>query len=228
MNLSKKLLDLRTKNELTQQAVADMMRERGFSISVPLVSRWEAGDRKVTAEELFALCEIYHVDDIKQTFTGVSGVSDDLLAGLNYTGRQHAKEFVKLLLNNSMFTATEPQRKQHRYIKFYDLAASAGEGNYLDSDSYEEIPVDDTIPYDADFAIKVSGDSMTPRFVHGQTIFVRIQEYLEIGDFGIFGLDGEALLKKWGGNKLISLNSKYKSIKLREYHNLRIFGKVVG
>ena len=127
-----------------------------------------------------------------------------------------------------MFTATEPPRIQHRYLKLYDLPASAGTGVYLDSESYEEIMVDDTVPESAEFAVRIRGDSMIPRFIDGQIVFVKSQQWLDIGEIGIFTLESEGYIKKWGGDSLISLNPKYKPIKLKEWQELTIFGKVVG
>ena len=229
MEFSKKLVELRKKSGLTQSEVAELMTHKGVSTKYSSISRWESGQFKPSIEQFFVLCKIYSVEDIKQTFMGESSLSCDLLSGLNRAGQQHAKELINAIYNNPVFTETEPEKcKDERYIKLYNLAASAGTGTYLDSDDYEEILVDNTVPYNADFAVKVGGDSMMPRFIPGQTIFVKIQELLNVGDFGIFALDGESLFKKWGGNKLISLNPKYEPIKLKKYNDLRIFGKVIG
>lgn len=223
-----KLAELRLKCKLTQIQVAKKMTANGNAVSNATISKWEKGLSMPDMDEFLALCKIYQVDDIQQTFTGISVNSEDLLNGLNYTGRQHAKEILNVLHHNPMFTATEPTRKQHRYIKLYDLPALAGAGVYLNGDSYEKIMVDDTVPDCADFAIRVSGDSMKPRFVDRQIVFVMEQQWLNVGDIGIFIVDGEGYIKKWGGDRLISINSKHKSITLNENQDVRICGKVVG
>ena len=84
------------------------------------------------------------------------------------------------------------------------------------------------MPEDADFAVRVSGDSMMPRFVDSQIIFIREKQWLDIGDIGIFALNGESYVKKLGSGELISLNPSYEPIKLRESDSFYTFGKVVG
>ena len=117
---------------------------------------------------------------------------------------------------------------EKRLLHLYDLPVSAGPGNYLDQGAYEMIEVDNTVPSTADYAVRVSGDSMMPRFVDQQIIFVHEQSALEEGEIGIFYLNNEVYLKKLGRGCLISLNSRYEPIPIREYDDVRVFGKVVG
>jgi SOS-response transcriptional repressor LexA len=88
--------------------------------------------------------------------------------------------------------------------------------------------VDDTVPSETDYAVRVSGDSMTPRFVDRQIIFIHEQPYVEDGEVGIFALNGDAYCKRKVDDKLLSLNPRYKPIKLREWDEFRTFGKVLG
>ena len=72
----------------------------------------------------------------------------------------------------------------------------------------------------------VDGDSMEPKFHNGDYILVRKQPAVDIGQIGIFGVDGKGYVKKYGGDKLISLNKKYPDIPLDE--ESRCFGLVLG
>ena len=85
---------------------------------------------------------------------------------------------------------------------------------------------------DADFGVRVSGDSMEPLYLNGQIIWVHQQETLEDGEIGIFFLDGEAYVKKYhqtpDGISLISMNKIYAPIKISSGSVFRTFGKVVG
>ena len=85
---------------------------------------------------------------------------------------------------------------------------------------------------DADFGVRVSGDSMEPLYLNGQIIWVHQQETLEDGEIGIFFLDVEAYVKKYhqtpDGISLISMNKKYAPIKVSSGSVFRTFGKVVG
>ncbi|MCL1983053.1 MAG: LexA family transcriptional regulator [Clostridiales bacterium] len=116
----------------------------------------------------------------------------------------------------------------NRLLRLYDTPVSAGLGNYLDGGGHEMIEIDSTVPSTADYAVKVSGDSMMPRFVDRQIIFVHEQQALDEGEIGIFCLNGDAYLKKLGRGCLVSLNSKYEPIKICEHDDCRVLGKVVG
>ena len=103
-----------------------------------------------------------------------------------------------------------------RTLNLYDLPVSAGTGQFLDSDCFSEMEVGDEVSPDADFGVRVSGDSMEPLYLNGQIIWVHQQETLEDGEIGIFFLDGEAYVKK------------YAPIKVSSGSVFRTFGKVVG
>jgi len=115
-----------------------------------------------------------------------------------------------------------------RMLRLYDISVSAGTGNFIDGEHYEMIEVDDLIPESADYAVRVGGDSMTPRFVDKQIIFIHGQPTLDEGEIGVFCLNNEAYLKKFGKGRLISLNPEYKPIPVGKSDDLKIFGKVVG
>jgi len=117
---------------------------------------------------------------------------------------------------------------EKRLLPLYDLPVSAGRGNYLDQGEQELIEVDSTVPSTADYALRVSGDSMLPRFIDQQIIFVQEQPALNEGEIGVFCLNNDVYLKKLGRGQLISLNSSYEPIPIQEYDDLRVFGKVVG
>jgi len=113
-------------------------------------------------------------------------------------------------------------------IRLYTIPAAAGAGTFLDGDHYVELEIDETVPSEADFALRVSGDSMEPRFYDGQVIFVKEQASLERGEIGIFSLNGDSFVKKLGRGELLSLNPRYSPIKIGELDSLYVFGKVVG
>ncbi|MDD4493110.1 MAG: XRE family transcriptional regulator [Eubacteriales bacterium] len=115
-----------------------------------------------------------------------------------------------------------------RLLRLYDIPVSAGLGNYLEGNDYEMIEVDGLTPDTADYAVRVGGDSMMPRFVDQQIVFIHEQPVLDEGEIGIFCLNNDAYLKKLGRSCLISLNPKYDPIPIREHDEFKVFGKVVG
>ncbi|GET71673.1 putative repressor protein - phage associated [Streptococcus dysgalactiae subsp. equisimilis] len=113
---------------------------------------------------------------------------------------------------------------------YYDHAASAGTGQYLNDVQVEtiELPVD----YDADFVIPVYGDSMEPKYHSGDYVFVKLSVDLTDGDIGVFEYYGDAYIKQLlinaEGAFLHSLNSKYDDIPIDKDSDFRIIGEVVG
>ena len=81
---------------------------------------------------------------------------------------------------------------------------------------------------EANFAVRISGDSMEPEFHDGEYALVRTCPKVEQDDIGIFTVNSEGYIKKLGAGELISLNPKYKNIKLHEYDDVRCRGEVIG
>jgi len=52
--------------------------------------------------------------------------------------------------------------------------------------------------------------------------FIKGQQTLEIGEIGIFELNGDAFVKKLGHGEFISLDPRYTPIKIREFDSLRV------
>ncbi len=115
-----------------------------------------------------------------------------------------------------------------RLLRLYDIPVSAGHGSFLEESDYEMIEVDPLVPKHADYAVRVRGDSMTPRYVDRQIIFVHEQPTLCEGEIGIFYLNHEVYLKKLGSGCLLSVNPAYAPIAFGENDVFRVFGKVVG
>ncbi len=78
----------------------------------------------------------------------------------------------------------------------------------------------------ADYAIGVNGNSMFPVYKDGDTLLIEMTDEIEIGEIGIFLVDGESYVKKLGNGELISLNPEFKNITLTE--SSRCMGKVIG
>lgn len=82
----------------------------------------------------------------------------------------------------------------------------------------------------ATYALTVDGDSMTPKFNDGDIVLVKEQPSVDIGDIGIYTIAGKGYIKKFGGDRLISLNDKYEDIILSDYSvdEIRCCGLVLG
>ncbi len=123
----------------------------------------------------------------------------------------------------------EQDKAEDFYIDIFNLPASAGTGVYLDDSSTEPLLIVHTDIADrANYAIRVSGDSMIPKYCDGDIVLVETCPSVEKGEIGIFVVDGEGFIKKYGGDRLISLNPKYPDMLLKKYESVYCRGRVLG
>ena len=116
-----------------------------------------------------------------------------------------------------------------RKISLYDLPVSAGTGVYLtDTESVEINIPDNSETSAADFALRIKGNSMEPKYRDGDVLLVEECDSVEYGELGIFILDGDGYFKKFGGDRLISLNPDYEPILLKNFDEIICCGRVVG
>lgn len=122
----------------------------------------------------------------------------------------------------------DEDEEEYFEIPLAELPASAGTGIYLDSDQGETIKVAaNEKTRQTDFAVKVSGDSMEPRYYSGDIVLVR-NEPVKIGEIGIFVYEGEGYIKELGDGCLISLNPSYPNIQIENPESLFCQGRVIS
>ena len=226
----------RKKRNLSQQDLADRLARDGYPTSNRAVSKWENDSNEPGVRVFLHLCRILDIPDLYEAYFGENPYNP--LAGLNEAGKDKVYEYITLLKHCgdyrsiSAVPAAKKNASRTRMIPLQLYPVSAGPGNFLDEENYEDIPVDESVPASADFAVRVSGDSMEPLFHKNQIVYIHRQETLENGETGIFFLDGEAYIKKLEKKedslRLISLNSAYAPIPVGESSQFRIFGKVVA
>lgn len=116
-----------------------------------------------------------------------------------------------------------------RAVALFDMPVSAGAGVFVDSPASEEIMIpDNDRTKEADFALRISGNSMEPKYRDGDVLLVSNSDYVEVGELGIFILDGNGYFKIYGGDRLISMNKIYGDILLKDFENVSCVGRVVG
>lgn len=108
----------------------------------------------------------------------------------------------------------------------YLTGLSAGTGLFV----FDDVPTQTTeVPEkykDADFVIGVSGDSMEPTYYDGDKVAVKKLPSVNIGEIGVFMINGDGYIKELGNNVLISHNKKYKDIIIDK--DTLCIGKVLG
>ena len=232
-SLGKIIARNRKQHKLKQQDLAEALDKYNIKIKKNAICAWENDISQPNASQIFAVCQVLGITDIYTEFIGTN--PDNPLAGLNEKGREKALDYIHLLTLSGEYKKETPMPVSllvERCLNVYDLPVSAGTGSFLDSDEYEPMTVGSEVPEVADFGVRVSGDSMLPRFLNSQIVWVEKTLELNHGEYGIFYLNGNAFIKKLQNNvdglALISLNTKYAPIVIREDDDFRIFGRVVG
>ena len=116
-----------------------------------------------------------------------------------------------------------------RVITLYDMPVSAGDGIELSDEYATELRIPDTAKtQEADYALRISGNSMEPKFHSGDILLVQNCDSVEVGELGIFILDGAGYFKKFDGDRLLSLNPVYAPIPLSDFSEIHCAGRVIG
>ncbi len=220
----------RKEKHLTQPELSDLLLKEGIEVTDKALSSWESGRTEPGVNQLFTLCKVLGIKDIYEDIFGTNPYNP--FSRLNDLGKDRAYEYIDMLASNEKFAKHDlSDLETSRTIKLYTIGVSAGTGNFLDDDDFEEIETDEFVPAGTDFAVHITGDSMQPLFKDKQIIFVHSQNTLEDGEIGIFSLDGNAYCKKLSrtkkGTALISLNKRYAPIPITEDSALSVFGKVL-
>ena len=232
-NLGDRIRECRTLRNMTQDDLAKAMGESSGRV----IYTWEKGTCKPDAYKLVKLAEVLNisVDELLGCKTIVHRPSEAEWASIMKYRLldQHGKEMVDFVLDSEYERVLAPrkQKAKPRLIKldWYRVPVSAGTGTFLDSDDVDEILVPESEEAEeADFVLSVHGDSMEPTFHDDDKIFVCKQDAVDVGDIGIFIINGEAFVKELGNKQLISHNEKYKPIPLKPDYIIYCCGKVLG
>ena len=114
-------------------------------------------------------------------------------------------------------------------LRRYWESPSAGNGNDLTDGGYDIIQVPDTLTARlASYALTVSGDSMEPDLMDGDTVLVKAQETYEVGDIVVFSKNGDSYIKYAGEHCFESANPDYPDVEIGEDDSVRCFGVVLG
>lgn len=171
------------------------------------------------------------IQKLIDNYNSVDNISKLLVQERAETLAELAAEEAKAADSRQLPISTVPadEEPESIEIRFFDHAASAGTGLFLDEAIAEKLTVRSTAEARcADYAIPISGDSMEDDYHDGDIVLVESCPCVRKGEVGIFLLDGNVFIKEFGGDKLISYNSNYKPIMLREYDTAVCLGKVIG
>lgn len=240
------LKNLRESLSMTQKEFATSL-----GISLSTYNGYEIGAREPKSDFLISVARKYGVTiDYLMGFTSTplsTSQEDIILSRYSSKALSFARKYDELdqhgqnLLDTIMNFEHSRCRPSHPHLRMcvssqncpkwyiFNQPASAGNGMYLDDDGatayYIPESGSDCVRF-ADFGIRVSGDSMEPRFHDGDILMVQKTETLNPGEIGVVTMDGEGYVKQIGEGQLISLNPRYKPLPMSD--SISITGRVIG
>lgn len=230
--LGERIRGAREKKGLMQSELAQLVGVKSGAV----ISNWENDLNKPNADQLVNLCRAlgvtlsylldYHNVDVGELSEDEMNLVGNFRA-LDDTGKEHVKTVLnwenERIASSQEVTAQMPVR-----IIQYFQKVSAGSGQIIEDDlPPESISIPDIPKFRrAAYALMVSGRSMEPMFYDGELLLIEPTCIVDIGEIGIFSVDGMCYVKKRGERELISLNSEYRNIPLNS--EARCMGRVIG
>ena len=245
-----RIKQLRTDHRLSQQMLGDRI-----GVSANTVRAWEQGVKKPSMDALISLSRLFDVSVDLLLGTGDhqdTGLLDlteirgrKLMAQflqLDVYGRTAVEEICRIEMERMKKQEAEnvPEEEEGpglRYIRCYDMPSAAGVNVPLENEDYEMIPAGPEVPYGAEFAVRIQGESMMPYIRDGEIVYVDPKASLRVGDVGIFSVDGALYCKIYyvdpeGNLTLVSANPELQDANVYvdrdSSQSVETFGKVLG
>lgn len=237
--LGSSIKEVRKSKKLTQKKLAELT---GFKQNT--ISNHENGNRQLDEKDIRIYAQALEVSpqylfdlakpssiDTPPTTSSIQSIYDQLAPPRQGKVLTFAERQLDEQKNEEETKINEVSEKvvQLYGYDYYDHAASAGTGQYLNDVRVEriELPVD----VDADFVIPIKGDSMEPDYHDGDMVFIQTSVDLNDGVIGVFNYNGEAYIKQLvidtEQSYLHSLNPAYKDMPITPETDFRIIGEVV-
>ena len=252
METCDRLKALRVELGLTQKELGNRL-----GVSMVSIRHWEAGTKNPSMPAIVALAETFGVttdyllgvtpnqEHHNQPMTKGESVLLSNYRLLDSHGRKAVDTICvieKARVKSEQLRSTKRpnvisiQNNPSRYIPRYTTPSAAGYSTPLDGDDFEMILVDENVPNDADFAVSIQGNSMYPYIKDGDTVYVKKDCELSIGDVGIFCVDGATYCKQYYIDEdknltLVSANPRLRNtnvfISADSEASVRCYGKVL-
>lgn len=197
--IGQRIQEVRKAHGVSLEGLSYALRHYGIDMKQTGIGRWESGTVIPNAYQLMALSHIFQIEDPK-TFFSESPTDAD---ALNEEGLRKVREYKEDLIASGKYRPAPAPAAGSNVLKFREmpmslLPVSAGPGAFLDENNFElrRFPADE-IPDGAEFAIRISGDSMEPVYSSGQIIWVQLCKQLRPGEVGIFEYDGNGYVKMY-------------------------------
>lgn len=238
MSLINTILDIMKSKNKRQAALCAHL-----NISASTVTNWKLRNTDPPAKYIIPICEFLEVSPYflltgEEKANSLPNDEQELLDSYKrlperekqrLIGRASALAEVYNEQGESRSTETKARTIEIRH-SYYKV--SAGTGYDLDDiDKWDTINIQDTPEAkDADFCLTISGNSMEPIYYDGDKVLIKSQPDIDNGEIGIFIIENAGYIKKFGGDRLISLNAEYEDILFDHYDpgDIRCVGLVIG
>ena len=203
-------------------------------------SDWKSGKSESYRKYIVEIAEFFDVSIDYLVYGKEKNTSlnlpEDEAELLKYYKQLPEKEKIRLVSRAEaiadMYAEAAPEPVHPKIsIKHSIYSVSAGTGDMLDTDECDTTDVPDSPEArKADLCLTIHGSSMEPVYYNGDIVLVKEQQSVEKGQIGIFIIEGCGYIKKFGGDRLISLNEEYDDILLSDYdpEDIRCSGLVIG
>ena len=185
----------------------------------------------LTGEEIRLIEDFRRLDSYGKELVSVVVSKERERVSDRQASAEPRRSFVPAPIVSRRVPAVSAVSRERRRIPLVGLPVSAGPGEYLDgiADTGETISIpDDPRTAGADFALRISGNSMEPKYKSGDVVLVENADAVSVGDLCVYVLDGSGYFKVFGGDCLISLNPEFGNIMLRDFTEVSCVGKVIG
>lgn len=247
MNIKNRIKSLRLNKFLTQKELGKLI-----NVSPVSIGCWESGTKKPSIEALIAMAKVFNVssdyllginEDATSEIVFMCKDEKSLLEDFRTLDKYGKKAVLNICAiekdrvdeNRTIYTS-ENQGAVIRYIPKYTSPTAAGASVMLAGDEFEMLKVDSSVPYDADFAVQIHGESMMPYIEDGETVYVKKDVELHTGDIGIFSVDGSMYCKQYYVDSdrnlyLLSANEKLKDTNIfvsnESTSTVKCYGRVI-
>lgn len=220
MDFGDRLKNIRIERKITQQGFADLV-----GVSVVTVRNWERNTKKPAMDALLSIARVLQISidslldfspqendsvalspierSLVLDFRSLDAYGQKAVRAICSLEKSRTTELAAKAEPNTVDVKTakrrhgETERGQERFIPHYTTPAAAGYSVPLDGADFEMLLVDDNVPPQADYAVDIQGDSMYPYIKDGDMVYVQKDAEINVGDVGIFCVDGVMYCKQY-------------------------------
>ena len=237
MDICQNLNNILKERKITQKELCQQI-----SIAESKLSYWLTKSKSIPSEYIIPICNYLNISlsvlltgqekDSKNQIT-LSKEEIEFIKEYRYLSDKSKSEIRNTL--NHLYDIEKRMETSKEFttptipVKHSIFKVSAGMGEWLADEEWDKITILDTPQArKATFALTIEGDSMMPDFEDGDIVLVKQQDAVDIGQICIYIVEGKGYIKKFGGDRLISLNNDYDDIIFKDYQDIHCKGLVIG